>query len=197
MYNMYVRSIFAKHEAQQICDDIASEEYGKFKRSRLYDTSDGKMIFKEMPNQRRSWEQIYHAHSRFAWIKQRVTNHVKEALDEFGMNIDDIAYPQGLRFIKYDASEHGFQDWHTDKSKPNRMLSCVIQLTDPATYQGGRLEFKSPMINQEVPVEQGSLIIFPSEQLHRVTECTHGTRYSLIVWADEKGLDLPQGFVEE
>lgn len=197
MNNIYTRQIFEPHEAQRILDDVKSEEYSAFRRSRLYDTSQGQMHFKEMTDSRRSWEQVFHNHPRFAWIKQRVTNHVKDALDEFDLSIENISYPQGLRFIKYVSTENGFQNWHTDRAKPTRILTCVIQLTDPDTYEGARLEFQSPILSRQVPVEQGSLIIFPSDQVHRVTECTRGERYSLIIWAEEDGLELPEGFIED
>lgn len=197
MNNIYTRKVFEPHEAQRILDDIVSEEYSEFKRSRIYDTSQGQMHFKEIPDDRRSWEQVFHNHPRFAWIKKRVTNHVKSALDEFGLEIKNISYPQGLRFVKYDSAEQGFQNWHTDRAKPTRILTCVIQLTDPETYTGARLEFQSPILSRQVPVEQGSLIIFPSEQIHRVSECTQGTRYSLIIWAEEEGSELPEGFVDD
>jgi len=197
MNNIYVRQLFEPHEAQRILEDVASEEYGQFKRSRLYDASSGKMHFKVIEDQRRSWEQVFHSHSRFAWIKSRVTGHVRNALSEFGLEIDNLSYPQGLRFIRYNSDELGFQDWHTDRSKDNRILTCVVQLTDPAQYKGARLEFQSPVLSQMVPVEQGSLIIFPSDQSHRVSECTQGTRYSLIIWAEEHGMELPEGFVED
>lgn len=197
MDKIYTQPIFEAHEAQRILEDIASEQHGTFNRSRLYDQSSGKMLFREILDSRRSWEQVFHSHPRFAWIKARITNHVKSALEEFDMQMAAINYPQGMRFIRYDSTELGFQDWHTDKSKDSRILSCVIQLTDPAEYTGARLEFKSPILSRQVPVEQGSLIIFPSSQIHRVSECASGTRYSLIVWAEEKDQALPEGYTED
>ena len=125
----------------------------------------------------------------------RVTGHVKQALSQFNMDMKEINYPQGLRFIKYDSSELGFQNWHTDKSKDTRILSCVIQLSDPLSYTGANLEFESRRLSNEVSREQGSINIFPSGQIHRVTECTSGIRYSLVIWAEETNDELPEGFV--
>jgi PKHD-type hydroxylase len=58
----------------------------------------------------------------------------------------------------------------------------TIQLTDPDEYEGGDLQF---MINQRVvtaPREKGTIIVFPSFILHRVTEITKGTRESIVAW---------------
>jgi predicted 2-oxoglutarate/Fe(II)-dependent dioxygenase YbiX len=197
MNNIYTCKLFEPHEAQRLLDDITSEFYGKFVRSRLYDTSSGNMHFKEIADARRSWEQVYHNHTRFAWIKARLNNHVRTALDQFGLTMPAIHYPQGLRFLKYDSAETGFQNWHTDKSKQSRILTCVVQLTDPDEYQGARLEFQSPILSKQVPVQQGSLIIFPSEQIHRVSECISGIRYSLIVWAETEDTALPPGYTDD
>ena len=51
------------------------------------------------------------------------------------------------------------------------------------TYKGGIFEFKH-LQNPEKFIEQGSIIVFPSYQLHQVTEITEGTRYSLVCWAE-------------
>ena len=195
MNNLYTSTCFTASESQVILDDVVSEEYAVFKRSRLYELHDNKKVFKEIPNERRSYEQVFHDHSRFAWIKSRVTGHVKQALSQFNMDMKEINYPQGLRFIKYDSSELGFQNWHTDKSKDTRILSCVIQLSDPLSYTGANLEFESRRLSNEVSREQGSINIFPSGQIHRVTECTSGIRYSLVIWAEETNDELPEGFV--
>ena len=70
-----------------------------------------------------------------------------------------------------------------------RKLSMTINLTDPTTYKGGRMQFEFPKVSKEpvvrecVPARaQGSVIVFPSFILHRVTPVTEGTRYSLVAW---------------
>ncbi|MFT7073376.1 MAG: PKHD-type hydroxylase [Patiriisocius sp.] len=58
----------------------------------------------------------------------------------------------------------------------------TIQLSDPNDYEGGDLRF---MINKEIvnaPKEKGTIIIFPSFIMHRVTPITKGTRQSIVGW---------------
>jgi len=71
-----------------------------------------------------------------------------------------------------------------------RKLSVTISLTDSNTYEGGNLKFD---LGENADVEnrfiecteirpQGSIIVFPSYNLHQVTPVTKGTRYSLVIW---------------
>jgi len=90
-----------------------------------------------------------------------------------------------LQYTEYNADEQGHYDWHMDfggQNSSTRKLSMVIQLTDPAEYEGGTLEF---MINRsilEAPKDKGTVIFFPSYLTHRVTQITKGKRNSLVYW---------------
>lgn len=58
----------------------------------------------------------------------------------------------------------------------------TIQLSDTDAYEGGDLQF---MINNKIentPREKGTIIIFPSFIMHRVTPITKGTRHSIVGW---------------
>ena len=71
-----------------------------------------------------------------------------------------------------------------------RKLSVTISLTDSSLYEGGNLKFD---LGENADVEnrfiecteirpQGSIIVFPSYNIHQVTPVTKGTRYSLVIW---------------
>ena len=62
-----------------------------------------------------------------------------------------------------------------------RKLSITVQLSDPADYEGGDLEF-FPQPRQPAVRDRGAMIIFPSFIAHRVTPISHGTRRSLVAW---------------
>ena len=66
----------------------------------------------------------------------------------------------------------------------HRKLTCVIQLTDPSTYEGGDFEMydlnEGP--NKEELRTQGTVIFLPSFINHAALPVTKGTRYSLAVW---------------
>ena len=64
-----------------------------------------------------------------------------------------------------------------------RKLSIVIQLSDPKDYDGGDFEFFDEGGNGKFR-GKGSVLVFPSVHMHRVTEVTSGVRYSLVSWAE-------------
>lgn len=98
-------------------------------------------------------------------------------------HFDLLGFHQELQLTKY--SEGNFFDWHLDFGAgeiSNRKLSMTIQLSDEEEYEGGDLQF---MINNEIvnaPRKKGTIVIFPSFIMHRVTPITKGTRQSIVGW---------------
>ncbi len=96
---------------------------------------------------------------------------------------DLLGFHQELQLTRY--SEGDFFDWHLDFGAGEisaRKLSMTIQLSDEDEYEGGDLEF---MINQKIvaaPRKKGTIVIFPSFIMHRVTPITKGTRQSIVGW---------------
>lgn len=85
--------------------------------------------------------------------------------------------------LKYLAQDEGFFDWHVDfyHGYASRKLSFVIQLSDENDYEGGELQF-FPHDPKTAPKQKGTLIVFPSYNLHRVTAVTKGERLALVGW---------------
>ena len=96
---------------------------------------------------------------------------------------DLLGFHQELQLTRY--SEGDFFDWHLDFGAGEisaRKLSMTIQLSDPDAYEGGDLQF---MVNNKVvnaPRGKGTIVIFPSFIMHRVTPITKGTRESIVGW---------------
>lgn len=96
---------------------------------------------------------------------------------------DLLGFHQNLQLTRY--TEGDFFDWHLDFGAGEisaRKLSMTVQLSDPEEYEGGDLQF---MINQKIvdaPREKGTIVIFPSFILHRVTPITKGIRQSIVGW---------------
>ena len=95
-----------------------------------------------------------------------------------------FSMPDVIQYAEY--SQTDFYKWHIDCGfdSPNRKLSISVQLSDPSEYEGGEIEF---MIDENIikaPREKGTVIIFPSFILHRVTPVTKGTRKSLVAWIE-------------
>lgn len=99
----------------------------------------------------------------------------------------DLAGFHEVQFTEYDAGQAGHYDWHEDNcwkhAKPfDRKMSMVIQLSDPATYEGGKLLLHNDPLPDGTFVNQGSALFFPAFNRHKVTPLTAGKRYSLVTW---------------
>jgi PKHD-type hydroxylase len=90
-----------------------------------------------------------------------------------------------IQYTVYNSDDQGYYDWHIDMgpNKARRKLSLVCQLSDPSEYEGGELQINTG--NILIPEkEKGTVILFPSYLLHRVTPVTKGTRRSLVLWVE-------------
>lgn len=119
---------------------------------------------------------------RELWHLARWTNE-----DFFDFHLTRLDYVQLAEYKAENAGEYKrHQDvfWVNDGPR-HRKLSCVVQLTDPAEYDGGRLEIYDTS-RGEFPSEQatarGTAIFFPSFFYHAALPVTRGTRYSLAAW---------------
>ena len=118
------------------------------------------------------------------WIYDKIINLMKNANKKMWKfhitNLND-----DLQFTEYKAEDAGHYDWHLDfggERSSTRKLSVVVQLTDPETYKGGKLQFLFSRDIIEAPASKGTVIFFPSYLLHRVTEMEEGLRNSLVCW---------------
>ena len=88
-----------------------------------------------------------------------------------------------------DQNAHPYLSDHIHLNNKIRKLSLTLQLSDPADYKGGNLEFiwlqkGKPVIERKLELkEQGTIIVFPSFVTHRVTPVTKGKRWSLVNWS--------------
>ena len=98
-------------------------------------------------------------------------------------NFDLRGFYENLQLAEY--GEGDFFDWHLDfgfGASSVRKLSITVQLSKEDSYEGGDLQF---MINQNIvnaPRKQGTVVVFPSFILHRVTPITKGKRRSIVGW---------------
>lgn len=122
---------------------------------------------------------------RYDWIYKRVLELVGQANNEF-FHFDLTEISEQLQFTKYGPGEK--YDWHVDgggrQEQGLRKLSLVVQLSDPADYEGGELQFGNSTDDKVEMADKnkGCVIIFPSYMRHRATEVTKGIRYSLVLW---------------
>lgn len=124
------------------------------------------------------------------WVFELLSRHIVHANSEvFHLDIDQLV--DQLQFTEYHAEYQGNYDAHVDNTYTNtddhlvrRKLSFTLQLSDPASYEGGDLELYPSSLQPSVaPRAQGTLILFRSHIIHRVLPVTKGVRYSLVGWA--------------
>ncbi|TAD89071.1 MAG: 2OG-Fe(II) oxygenase [Alphaproteobacteria bacterium] len=99
-------------------------------------------------------------------------------------NFDLTEFAESLQFTEYSATDEQFYNWHVDPSpaNPNRKLSMVVQLSAADSYEGGDLEVMTSSVPTRAPRQQGTIVFFPSYNVHRVTPVTKGVRHSLVGW---------------
>ena len=61
-------------------------------------------------------------------------------------------------------------------------LSFTLFLNEPNDYQGGELCIQTINNNEKIKLSAGEIIIYPSTQLHSVTEVKNGERYVCVGW---------------
>jgi PKHD-type hydroxylase len=123
---------------------------------------------------------------RFSWVFDKlwrimITNNDKH----FKFNVHSL-HP--IQFTEYDESYLGEYNLHQDLTWVNsfdthRKISMSVQLSDPATYEGGDFVFdKCDQPNSSQLRARGTVLTFPSFMYHKVTPVTKGRRYSLVAW---------------
>ena len=76
-------------------------------------------------------------------------------------------------------------DWHVDMGRSyaaSRKLGFTIQLSNSSDYDGGNLEFHNVEADPQSMRKKGTMAIFPTYWLHRVTPVTRGTRDAVVGW---------------
>ncbi|MDZ4393929.1 2OG-Fe(II) oxygenase [Cypionkella sp.] len=121
-----------------------------------------------------------------SWVMDRMISHTARANREaFQFELSDFG--ESPQVARYTAERAGHFDWHSDIGAgawaAKRKLTIVVQLSDPAAYEGGTLELRPDSNIAQAPRSRGTATIFPSFTLHRVTPLTLGTRWSLTLWS--------------
>ena len=107
-----------------------------------------------------------------------------QAINQEHFGFDLIGFGEHMQYAKYGASK-GHYDWHVDAGPgvtSLRKLAVIVQLSDQAEYDGGDVEFQGPGPAVRLPRKQGTLGVFSTFFLHRVTAVTRGERKSLVAW---------------
>jgi PKHD-type hydroxylase len=122
------------------------------------------------------------------WIFERLARLVREANEGWGFDL--VGFEEELQYTRYDGPGDHYT-WHRDGldgDVSTRKITVVVQLTDPGGYDGAQLELPDRLADPEDPDRlrhvngQGSAVVFPAYEYHRVTPLRHGRRRSLVAW---------------
>lgn len=61
-------------------------------------------------------------------------------------------------------------------------LSATLFFSEPDEYDGGVLTIEDTYGHQQIKLEAGSMVLYPSSSLHHVTPVTRGARVSSFFW---------------
>jgi PKHD-type hydroxylase len=124
------------------------------------------------------------------WIFERLARVAEQANKRY--RFDLTGFDEDLQFTIYEPG--AFYSWHQDGLDGRvgrRKLSMVVQLSDPADYDGGELEMFD-VVEDSDPAEledfhattaqRGTAVVFPAFEHHRVLPLRRGLRYSLVAW---------------
>lgn len=103
-----------------------------------------------------------------------ITKQANDEIYDFRLlGIIDQDFPQIFRY-----EEGDFYNLHIDISPmaTTRKLCFIVNLSDPTTYEGGKIEFLNTDTSNSDLNEQGSILIFPSFLPYRITEVTKGRK---------------------
>ncbi|HUQ52757.1 MAG TPA: 2OG-Fe(II) oxygenase, partial [Gammaproteobacteria bacterium] len=90
---------------------------------------------------RRSRVVFLRMEERYRWLYERLWIAAQDCNRSF-FGVDITTVEANVQLARYDSSDKGFYDWHTDfaEFRPLRKLSFSVQLSASEDYEGGDLQ---------------------------------------------------------
>lgn len=111
--------------------------------------------------------------------------------NELMMNSELVHYTSLKRTSEFTFTEFReghFYDSHIDayymENYVRTDLSCTIFLSDPSEYEGGELSINIGNREVDYKLPAGSLLLYPTNEYHRVRQITSGKRRVCIFWIE-------------
>lgn len=169
--------IFTEEECQQIIDLCMANE---LEIGTMY--ADGQFLIMTDCRSAENWMLPEDGDPTYEWIRERVYKASRELNAgwwEFDLESKKV---DRLAFVRYPTG--GYFRAHTDNTiapgYPFKKLTCVVQLSDPDSYEGGDLWVTQ--MDEPCPRDRGTLIAFPTYSRHLVDDVTSGDRFILVNW---------------
>ena len=99
---------------------------------------------------------------------------------------EEISEIERIQLSKYGLLDHYSNHIDLSYNGPYRILSGVVELSNPSDYIGGGLSVYIAGKKHNVPLKQGSVVFFPSILTHKAKTVFAGSRYSLALWGRKK-----------
>jgi PKHD-type hydroxylase len=114
----------------------------------------------------------------------------------FQMAVYPVAV-HSIRFSRYEVSmyygSHVDNAVMTDGGQRYRSdVSWTLFLSDPDSYTGGELVIETTEGEQSYKLPAGSIVLYPSRELHRVEPITQGERLAVVGWVQSLVRDPQQ-----
>lgn len=123
--------------------------------------------------------------SKIAYIEssnfENLTKKILNKINEYKL-FNEARYSDILGYSFNEYTKNNFLEWHADDAELTNgaTITVVIELSNG--YDGGIFEYKMDNIEHSFEKGKGSMYIFDSEIVHRVTKITKGMRYSINCW---------------
>jgi PKHD-type hydroxylase len=182
---------FFDHIENYVCweNAFSEEEIEKIiNHCKTFELKKSKLINKNMNQEIRDSRSVFISPDGLEWAFVKLAEMCNQVNNNY-FKFDIFGFMEGLQFTEY-KEPNGHYKSHVDRVNRAqvRKLSIVLQLTNENEYEGGNLELILGDGTDTIKMsrKKGSLIIFPSYTLHRVTNVTSGKRHSLVGWITGK-----------
>jgi PKHD-type hydroxylase len=104
---------------------------------------------------------------------------------ERNWNFELQGIAKAMQAVRYWADGKEHYDWHIDWGGGNnkhRKLTVVAHLSDEEEFTGGRLQLTNNSSPLSANQAAGTVTVFPTFLLHRVTPVTSGCRSAAVCW---------------
>lgn len=168
-----IPNVFTRQEITTINSSLASSEF-----------KDGKLTAGWHAKLAKNNQQL----SKKDALSSKLTTQVKSALNRNNL-FQTVVRPRSIHSVLFSRYDVGMSyDRHVDNALMNdgRMwrtdVSFTLFLNSPQDYDGGELVIEGAEEERVYKLEAGSVILYPSTTLHRVSPVTRGTRFVAVGW---------------
>ena len=102
---------------------------------------------------------------------------------QWNLDIEGIAH--ALQGVRYAAEGEEHYDWHMDWGGGKmkfRKITLVAHLAEEGSFEGGSLQVTNGSYPVAAIQKAGTVTVFPSFLMHRVTPVTAGLRSAVVAW---------------